>query len=92
MHARTDDPTYRRALEATVLPLPAPSSRLLSRDAELFSSEEGAATVSPSPLRPAPTLQLAVRQAIESAPDWSRERLLAKRRCAQVHGAEHPAI
>ena len=75
-----------------MLPLPAPNGHVLWRDAELFAREEGAATVSPSHLRQALRLQLAVRQAIGSEPGWSRERMVAHRRCARVHGAERLGI
>ncbi len=92
MHTRTNDPAHRHALEAAVLPLRPPNSHGLWRDAELFAREDGAATVSPSHLRRALRLQLAVRQAIESEPGWSRERMVAHRRCARVHGADRLGI
>ena len=92
MQTRRDDPAFRHALEAAVLPLPAPNGRVLWRDAELIARKDGPTTVSPSHLRRALRLKLAVRQAIGSEPGWSRERMVARRRCARVHGADRLGI
>ena len=92
MHTRTSDPAHRRGLEAAELPLRPPDSHGLWRDAELIAREDGPTTVSPSHLRRALRLKLAVRQAIGSEPGWSRERMFAHPRCARVNDADRLGI
>jgi hypothetical protein len=84
----SEDPAYRAALEAAVLPVPARSSGVLWRDAELIAREEGAAEIGARHLRQALDLQYAIAAAIDHDPEWSRERLLAHGPRKAAHRAE----
>jgi hypothetical protein len=85
---RTDDPAYRKALEAAVLPWPARSSRVLWHDAAMLARADGSRQIKARHLRQALSLQYAAAEAIAERPDWTTSARLVYERCSGPHCAD----